>query len=160
MNRRNLVYYLLLNVFVSACVTGTILFWYDRNSRAVSQPPAPAEAGAAVSSPAGNVQTDVSVKISSVVGAGVKDAEIVVIKYEGGDQLDLTNWQLKDEDGNTFKFPSLILFPNGAVQVHTDTGTDTVIDLYWGISNAVWSSGEKASLFDAQGNLHAVYKVP
>ncbi|MBK8618480.1 MAG: hypothetical protein IPN96_15505 [Anaerolineales bacterium] len=38
MDRRKLVYYLLLNVFISATVTGGILFWYDRNYRAVSQP--------------------------------------------------------------------------------------------------------------------------
>ena len=67
---------------------------------------------------------------------------------------------VKDEDGNIFKFPKITLYPNGAVQVHTATGTDTVIDLYWGIGNAVWSSGENARLFDAQGNLRAVYRVP
>ena len=36
----------------------------------------------------------------------------------------------------------------GAVQVHTVAGTDTVIDLYWGIGDAVWNSGEEARLFD------------
>ena len=161
MDRQKLFYYLLLNVFVSACVTGTILFWYDRNSRAVNQPTV---LQAVSSDPAAVVtsgpKTDIAVKISSVVGAGVKDAEIVVVKFEGEDQLDLTNWQLKDEDGNTFKFPKLILYTNGAVQVHTATGTDTVIDLYWGIGSAVWSSGENAQLFDTQGNLRAVYRVP
>ena len=161
MDRRKLVYYLLLNAFVSACVTGTILFWYDRNYRAVNQP--------SVQQPANgetepistiNPQTDIAVKISSVVGAGTLNSEIVVVKFEGEGQLDLASWQLKDEDGNTFKFPQLTLYPNGAVQVHTVTGTDTVIDLYWGIGDAVWSSGENARLFDAQGNLRAVYRVP
>jgi hypothetical protein len=105
-------------------------------------------------------QTDIAVKISSVVGAGTLSSEIVVVKFEGEGQLELASWQLKDEDGNTFKFPQLTLYPNGAVQVHTLTGTDTVIDLYWGIGEAVWSSGENARLFDAQGNLRAVYRVP
>jgi hypothetical protein len=36
MDRRRLFLYLLLNVFISACVTGAILFWYDRNYRSVS----------------------------------------------------------------------------------------------------------------------------
>jgi hypothetical protein len=36
MDRRRLILYLLLNVFISACVTGAILFWYDRNYRSVS----------------------------------------------------------------------------------------------------------------------------
>ena len=161
MDRRKLVYYLLLNVFVSACVTSGILFWYDRNYRAVSQPSVQQSTGAnAAPASTVNPQTDIAVKISSVVGAGAKDAEIVVVKFEGKGQLDLASWQLKDENGNTFTFPKLTLYPNGAVQVHTATGTDTVIDLYWGIGDAVWSSGENAQLFDAQGNLRAVYRVP
>ena len=161
MDRRKLVYYLLLNVFVSACVTGTILFWYDRNYRAVNQSSIQ-QAAPANGNPIStlNPQTDIAVKISSVVGAGTLESEIVVVKYEGEGQLDLASWQLKDEDGNTFEFPKLTLYPNGAVQIHTATGTDTVIDLYWGVGDAVWSSGESARLFDAQGNLRAVYRVP
>jgi hypothetical protein len=163
MDRRKLIQYLLLNIFVSASVTGGILFWYDRNYRAVSQPAvaqqsAPvSDAGVAIG---GDLQTDIPVKISSVIGAGVLDSEIVVIKFEGDGQLNLTSWQLKDENGNTFTFPNMILYPNGAVQVHTAAGTDTVIDLYWGIGEGVWSSGEEARLFDSQGNLRAVYRVP
>jgi hypothetical protein len=162
LDRRKLVQYLLLNVFVSACVTGTILFWYDRNFRAVNQPSVQqaAQAGGSPASSNAELQTDIPVKISSVVGAGTRSSEIVVVKFEGDGQLELAGWQLKDEDGNTFTFPKITLYPNGAVQVHTVSGTDTVIDLYWGIGEAVWSSGENARLFDAQGNLRAVYRVP
>src|SRR5512133_186010 len=162
MDRRKLFYYLLLNIFVSASVTGGILFWYDRNYRA-SLPAVPQSApavGAAEPVSTINPQDDIPVKISSVVGAGTLSSEIVVVKFEGEGQLDLASWQLKDEDGNIFKFPKLTLYPNGAVQVHTVNGTDTVIDLYWGIGEAAWSSGENARLFDAQGNLRAVYRVP
>jgi hypothetical protein len=162
MDRRKLFYYLLLNIFVSATVTGGILFWYDRNYRA-SLPAVPQSApavGAAEPVSTINPQDDIPVKISSVVGAGTLSSEIVVVKFEGEGQLDLASWQLKDEDGNIFKFPKLTLYPNGAVQVHTAIGTDTVIDLYWGIGEAVWGSGENARLFDAQGNLRAVYRVP
>ncbi len=163
MDRRKLIQYLLLNVFVSASVTGGILFWYDRNSRAVTQPavvqvaPVSGESSSVVSA---DLQTDIPVKISSVVGSGVLTSEVVIIKFEGEGNLDITSWQLKDDNGNTFTFPNVTLYPNGAVQVHTNTGTDTVIDLYWGTSDAVWDSGEEARLFDSQGNLRAVYKVP
>ncbi|MBV6392112.1 MAG: hypothetical protein KPEEDBHJ_01329 [Anaerolineales bacterium] len=167
MDRRKLIQYLLLNVFVSASVTGGILFWYDRNYRAVTQPVAlqvqATSTGGGDSAPAANaeLQADIPVKISSVVGAGAASSEIAIIKFEGEGQLDLTAWQLKDEDGNTFAFPGgVILYPNGAVQVHTIAGSDTVIDLYWGIGEAVWDSGEEARLFDSQGNLRAVYRVP
>jgi len=162
MDRRKLFYYLLLNIFISATVTGGILFWYDRNYRA-SLPAVPQSApavGAAEPVSTLNPQDDIPVKISSVVGAGTLSSEIVVVKFEGEGQLDLASWQLKDEDGNIFKFPKLTLYPNGAVQIHTVSGTDTVIDLYWGIGEAVWGSGENARLFDAQGNLRAVYRVP
>lgn len=164
MDRRKLIQYLLLNVFVSASVTGGILFWYDRNYRAVSQPAVIQQLALASSDPASapntELQTDIPVKISSVVGAGVLSSEIAIIKFEGEGQLDLTSWQLKDENGNTYTFPNITLYPNGAVQVHTAVGTDTVIDLYWGIGEGVWSSGENARLFDPQGNLRAVYRVP
>jgi hypothetical protein len=163
MDRRKLIQYLLLNVFVSASVTGGILFWYDRNSRAVTQPAVAQVAPmSGDSAPAASVdlQTDIPVKISSVVGSGVLSSEVVIIKFEGEGELDLTSWQLKDDDGNTFTFPKVTLYPNGAVQVHTNVGTDTVIDLYWGTGDAIWDSGEDARLFDSQGNLRAVYRVP
>jgi len=162
MNRRKLVYYLLLNVFVSACVTGAILFWYDRNIRAAYAPAAPLST---VASPISQPETpnpagEIPLQIVSVVGAGTLNAEVVVIRYRGAGQLNLAGWQLKDEDGNVFTFPQLILFANGAVQVHTAAGNDTVIDLYWGAPQAVWRSGENARLYDTQGNLRAVYRVP
>lgn len=163
MDRRKLIQYLLLNVFVSASVTGAILFWYDRNYRAVNQPAVP-QATPAAGSPAFSadteLQTDIPIKISSVVGAGSLSAEIVVVKFEGSGELDIAAWQLKDENGNTYTFPKLTLYQNGAVQIHTNAGTDTVIDLYWGIGEPVWSSGENARLFDSQGNLRAIYRVP
>jgi len=163
MDRRRLLYYLLLNVFVSACVTGGILFWYDRTYRAqlspIPQAAVPAQDG---STPAATLQldADIPVEIVSVVGAGALDAEVVVIRYNGSGELALANWQLKDDDGNTFTFPQLTLFPNGAVQVHTASGSDTVVDLYMGLRDPVWESGEVASLYDLQDNLRAIYRVP
>jgi hypothetical protein len=96
----------------------------------------------------------------SVIGAGTLSAEWVVVKYTGDDQINLANWELRDEDKNVFVFPQLILHPNGAVQIHTASGTNTVIDLYWGESEPVWQSGEEAQLFDPSGNVRAKYKVP
>ncbi len=163
MTRRRLVYYLLLNVFVSACVTGSILFWYDRTYRAQLSPISLAalpSQSAATPAAAFEPQADIPVEIVSVVGAGALDVEAVVIRYNGTDELSLANWQLKDDDGNTYIFPQLTLFPNGAVQVHTASGTDTVIDLYMGRRDPIWESGEVANLLDPQNNLRAIYRVP
>jgi hypothetical protein len=175
MDRRKLVLYLLLNAFISACVTGTILYWYDRNLKATSsvvplRPPNVVqdtpEAGAPVSesSPApsdsAGPQSDIPIEIVSVVGSGDLAVEVVILRYLGDTDLDLTNWQLKDENSNIFLFPTLILAPNGAVQIHTNAGANTVVDLYWGLPIPVWTSGETASLFDANGTLIVTYRVP
>jgi hypothetical protein len=165
MDRRRLIPYLLLNVLVSACVTSAILFWYHQNYRSVSQsavlPAAPpVNQNVSASQATLDPQTDIPVEIVSVIGAGTLSAEWVVVSYKGEDQINLANWELRDGDRNIFVFPQLILHTNGAVQVHTATGTNTVIDLYWNESNPVWESGEEAQLYDPSGNLRAKYKVP
>jgi hypothetical protein len=163
MDRRRLLKFLLLNVFVSACVTGTILFWYDRNERATSSAPAFApqtqlEPAAVVPGAVANSNGDI--QIVSVVGADNLGAEVVILRYLGEGQVDLTNWQLKDENGNLFIFPTISLVKEGAVQIHTAAGTNTVVDLFWNMQAPVWKSGETASLYDANGNLIVTYKVP
>lgn len=165
MDRRRLVPYLLLNVLISACVTGAILFWYHQNYRTVSQSavqPAGPLLNQNVSVPQATLdpQVEIPVEIVSVIGAGTLNAEWVVVSYKGDDQINLANWELRDEDRNVFVFPQLILHKNGAVQVHTASGTNTVIDLYWGESEPVWGSGETAKLFDPSGNQRDEYKVP
>jgi lamin tail-like protein len=165
MDRRRLLPYLLLNVVVSACVTSAILFWYHQNYRSVGQPSIPPAASLGnqnVSAPQATLdpEVEIPVKIMSVIGAGTLSAEWVVVKYTGDDQINLANWELRDENKNIFVFPQLILHPNGAVQIHTTSGTNTVIDLYWGEGDPVWQSGEEAQLFDPGGNVRAKYKVP
>ncbi len=165
MDRRRLILYLLLNVFISACVTSAILFWYDRNYRSVSVsdvlPAAPSgNQQASASNGTLNPQVNVPIEIVSVIGAGTLNAEWVVVSYKGEDPIDLANWELRDQNRHVFVFPQLILHTNGAVQIHTASGTNTVIDLYWGQGDPVWQSGEEAQLYDPNGNLRAKYKVP
>ena len=164
MDRRRLVFYLLLNVFISACVTGAILFWYDRNYRSVGvsavQPAAPASIQGVAPSSTLDPNVDIPVEIVSVVGAGTLNAEWVIVRNAGAESLNLSGWQLKDSDRKVFVFPNLTLNTGGAVQIHTIAGTNTVIDLYWGESDPVWESGEEAQLSDPSGNVRAIYKVP
>lgn len=164
MDRRRLILYLLLNVVVSACVISGILYWYDRNYRASSlsvvQPaaPAPAQSGAPVASFDPNV--DIPVEIVSIVGAGTLDAEWVIVRNAGNEPINLSSWELQDSDRHVFVFPNLTLNTGGAVQIHTISGTNTVIDLYWGLGASIWQSGEEAQLLDPSGNVRAVYTVP
>jgi len=164
MDRRRLILYLLLNVFVSACVTGGILYWYDQNYRASSLSVVP-QAGPAISeegvpAPVFDPEVDIPVEIVSVVGAGTVNAEWVIVRNAGNEPINLSSWQLQDEDRNLFTFPNLTLNTGGAVQIHTISGTNTVIDLYWGLGDPVWNSGEEAQLLDPSGNVRAVYTVP
>ncbi|RME86648.1 MAG: lamin tail domain-containing protein [Anaerolineae bacterium] len=160
MKRRQLLFYLLLNIFVSACVTGLILFWYDRTYRAPTQPVAPVAANAPLDVTQAEVGETVPVEIVSVVGAGTLGAETVLIRYNGEGELDMTNWQIRDEDGNTFTFPRFKLYPQGSVQVYTMSGSDTAVALYWGRHAPIWESGETVRLYDASGTLRAEYVVP
>jgi hypothetical protein len=167
MDRRRLALYLLLNVFVSACVIGGILFWYDRNYRSTSvsaiQPAVPSVAQGDLSSAPAAVfdpNVDIPVEIVSVVGAGTVNAEWVIVRNAGGEPINLSSWKLQDGNRNVFTFPNLTLNTGGAVQIHTISGTNTVIDLYWGLNDPVWESGEEAQLLDPSGNVRAVYTVP
>jgi hypothetical protein len=163
MDRRRLLLYLLLNVFISACVTGAILFWYDRNYRSTALSPiqpAPLTNNASAPQPTLNPQVNIPVEIVSIVGAGTLNAEWVVVRYKGDDQINLASWELQDEERHVFVFPQLVLHKDGAVQVHTSNGTNTVIDLYWNASDPVWQSGEKAELVDPSGNVRSTYTVP
>ncbi len=162
MDRRRLFFYLLLNVFVSACVTSAILYWYDRNYRAVTLPqvtlPTPST-NATSGTPAATLQPG-SVQIVSVIGAGTLTAEAVVIRYNGEGELDLTSWHLKDADNNLYTFPPFKLFKNGVVQVHTSSGTNSAIVLYWSQNQAMWKSGESVLLTNPQDVVQYSYPVP
>lgn len=117
-------------------------------------PPATSEAG---SSPA--LQQGV-VTISSVIGAGDPASERVVVSYLGEGELSLFNWRLQDMQGNTFTFPQLTLFKDGAVNVYTRAGVNTVVDLYWAREDPVWETGEIVTLINEQENVQATYRVP
>ncbi len=155
MNRRRLFYYILLNIFVSAAVTGIILFFYDRSHRADFFP------GAFIPTLSGStISPDVKVNIVSVIGAGMAASEIVVIQNVGTGPLVLTGWRLKDRQGNSYTFPQLTLYPDGTVQVHTAAGEDTAVDLYWGRKDPAWSPGELVGLYDMGGVARAFYRIP
>ncbi len=152
-SRRRLVYYLLINIFVSVLVAGSIIYYYDRNHHVEC----PAVL-VTVTAPQGT--TGIDVNIVGVSGAGNLSDEQVVIQNNGTQQLDLTGWTLTDNQGNTYTFPRLTLFPGVKVQLHTTAGLDTPSDLYWDLSSPVWSSGELVALYDIQNIVRAFYRIP
>lgn len=97
--------------------------------------------------------------IREVQSAGALAGEAVVIANAGG-PVDLVGWTLRDEAGRQYAFPALTLFEGGIVTVHTGSGQDTVIDLYWGQAESVWRTGALVLLVDPAGNLSARFTVP
>ena len=152
MTPRRLIFFIALNVVISALVTGTILYFYDRD---YSQ---------RVHGGGGTIATiapgSVNVEILDVRGAGVLASESVMIQNNNKNPLDLTGWMLKDDKGNVYTFPSLVLYKGGTVSVHTRTGIDSAADLYWQLTVPVWKSGELVGLYDGANIVHAFYRVP
>jgi LysM repeat protein len=238
-NRLRLLYYLLINILVSACTILSILFLWERKHKSssvitpVSLPPATVVASAPTEAPTpvsptqalvvyqveqgdtlGSIAqafgvdveqlmalnglsdphtlavgqaifipaspTEVSmpeviptstlppspsaavVEIANVIGVQDLEQERVVIKRLSSDEgeLSLENWRLMDEDGNQYFFPSLVLYPGGAVSVYTGMGVDTVVELYWGLQEPVYQPGEVITLLDSEGNLQASFRIP
>jgi hypothetical protein len=153
-SRRRLLTYLLINIFVSALVTGTVIFFYDRAHRAACIPALPNSASITPD------ENSVNATIVGVIGAGAITDERMVIQNNGSGELLLDGWYLIDNKGVTYTFPQLTLYPGGKVQLHTTAGKDTPTDLFWGRSSPVWTSGELAALYDAHAIARAFYRVP
>jgi LysM repeat protein len=100
------------------------------------------------------------VQIAYVLGAGDLNSERVRFERVGEGNLSLAGWVLHDEDGNQFTFPQLSLFPGAVVDLYSGVGRDTVMALYWGLPEPIWSPGETVTLLDDQGDVVATYTVP
>jgi LysM repeat protein len=99
------------------------------------------------------------VEIRSVLGAGSLEQESLVLLNSGG-VAPLAGWTVEDGEGHVYIFPAFTLHNGGSVVLHTGAGSDTVIDLYWGLDEAVWTSGKVASLRDAAGDVHSTFQIP
>jgi hypothetical protein len=111
----------------------------------------------------GTLQTPVVatlVNIANVFGAGDLATERVRLECKGQNGVSLAGWQLTDGNGHTFTFPELTLYPGGAVDLHTGPGSNDVVSLYWGLEQAVWSTGRMVKLLDNQGVIQSTFVIP
>lgn len=99
------------------------------------------------------------VEIGQVLGSGDLTAEMVVVRNRGG-AARLEGWTLSDAEGNSFTFPTLTLFTDAEVRVHSAAGSSTPTDLYWGRAAPAWNGGELIALRDATGSTVDTYIVP
>jgi hypothetical protein len=175
---KRLIFYLLVNIIVSAATTLTVLWIWERTHPQtvipVGSPSIETTSGGASSTmtalPTATrppdqptmalVEDNISVTITTIVGAGNLEAEYVEILNQSPGDVDLTAWQLVDEDGNTFVFPRLILSNSGAVKIYSKSGQKSVIELFWQSDVPIWASGEVATLLDPDENAIASYSIP
>lgn len=166
-NTNRLGFYILVNVIVSALTMWIVLTigmkkFPDINAIIPTSIPS---ISATLTDEISNGNEDVLIlpgqlEISLVLGTGDLQTERVLIKHVGDVEIDMSGWKLADEDGNEFTFPILSLFSGAAVSVNTRQGILTVIDLYMGKGNAIWSVGELVKLIDPSGTIHTQYLIP
>lgn len=101
------------------------------------------------------------VSITAITGPGDLPNEQVILANDSDTPFSLQGWQLQRVGGPAYTFSSDVpLFPGGSVRLHTAAGTDTSIDLYWGLTEPAWQSGVEARLVTAQGDTVTSYVVP
>lgn len=176
-NRIPLLAYLLLNILIAAATTLTVLWLWERNNPRqalpqtsatnvmvtpnLSQPVNPSPTIEIPIEPALTfVSENIDVLIRKVVGAGDLAMEYVEIFNQSDGPIDLSAWQLTDEDGNVFLFPALILNSEGAIKIYSRKGTNSVIELHWQADAPIWSPGETVTLLDDRDNRIATYSIP
>lgn len=127
----------------------------------LDQPAQPAEVGTEEPNPAEETSGGgaVNVIINGIEGAGNLELESVRLLNQGG-EVSMAGWTLSDGSGNRFTFPDFTFYSTGAVEVHTRSGTNTTIDLYWGLNEAVWTSGKEIQLRDASGAVLSTFRIP
>ena len=114
--------------------------------------------------PAGVVITATPEGLPQVVIRGAYEREnleeeFIYLENVGGVAV-MAGWSLYDGVGNTFTFPGFTLYRGGGVNVYTRAGNNSVINLYWGMDEPLWTSGKVITLLDDQGQVHATFRVP
>ncbi len=150
---KRLLTYLLLNVAVSALTTLLVIAVWMHFTLATAP-----VSSTGNSLPSG--QYAGQLQISAVIGAGDVENERVTLDFISGEDVSLSGWRLRDENGNEYRFPALVLHPGAQVSLFTKVGDDSVIQLFWDRQVAVWTSGEVVSLLDPASQVQASYVVP
>jgi len=99
--------------------------------------------------------------IGNIVSPGQVSLEAIQIVNNGSREASMRDWKLTDQLGNTYTFGQLTLFGDGAgIVLHTGPGQDSATDLYWGLDEALWESGDRVVLYDDAGMVQAEFEVP
>lgn len=101
------------------------------------------------------------VQIATIINPGDLINEAVLVVNESDTPFSLQGWRIQREGGVSYTFAGdTPLFPGGSVRVHSAAGSNTSVDLYWGLAEPVWQSGVNAQLVNNQGDVVGAYRVP
>lgn len=128
----------------------------------VAQGEAPAqEAGEAQVPAIEATSTPVNVLLEIVAAEGLGDITAERIRLRNiGDRINMSDWTLSDEHGNSYVFPVTMLFPQGEVVIYTRSGTSTGDARFWGKDASVWEAGESLTISDATGRALLTLQIP
>jgi len=128
----------------------------------VEQGGAPAaDSGVAAAPTAEATSTPVTANFEIVAVEGLGDITAEAIRLRNiGDRVNMSNWTLSDEDGNSFTFPVTMLFPQGEVVIYTRSGTSTADARFWGKDESVWAAGEALIISDEAGRALQTLQIP
>ena len=122
---------------------------------------APEEEAAALAPTAEATSTPVNAQFEIVLAEGLGDITSEGIRLRNiGERVEISNWSLSDEDGNTFTFPVSMLFPQGEIVIYTRSGTSTGDARFWGKDESVWEAGEALTLSDEDGRALQTLRLP
>lgn len=173
--RSNLLFYLILNIIVSAATTlGILMMWERFNPSPLTLPasgnpiageeivqalatsqPVPTATLPSLDKPV--------IEIVSVIAAGDLKNEVVMLRRTGDGNLLMTGWSLKGSRGSQYTFPAqpeLTLYKDGAMQIYSGIGDGTPLDVFLDRSEPAWHPGETLQLIDREGNQRAEYTIP
>lgn len=102
--------------------------------------------------------TNADVVIANVQGAGNVNSEAVEIRNIGN-VVNLRDWTLSNERGDTFRFPEFRMQRDSRLLVFSRQGQNTPAALYWGREEPAWRDGETVTLADATGQAQATFTI-
>lgn len=100
------------------------------------------------------------IRVTTVEGAGDLAAEVVNIGNDSDLAVNLQGWRLEREGGPAYTFGNLLLFPGSGIKLHSGSGADTSVDVYWNQGAGVWTTGAVARLVNPQGAEVSRLSVP
>lgn len=135
---------------------GQILLVPTPGAPAAASPTPASGPGATATAPAAPEAPEVV--IVGVSGVGNLAEEALQVINSGG-RAAMAGWTLDDGQGTVYVFPEFALY-QGSVRVYTGAGTDSVIELYWGIDHSLWSARKTITLRDAAGSIQSTFTIP